>query len=238
MGAAGLNELARFVRDLFWRGSSENLVRAYAIATGVLAVAAVVLTRREWTPSEVRFPWIGVSILLGALLAAPVGHLDERIARALIRRTATSGAPTRRSAVPRARVIPRPVPAGLGGAVPAVPGKPGRGGRAAGRRERVVLMVVTALCEEVIFRGFLVGSALSTSWPGSWLLLLVGSLLFLANHRHLGTHQVVVKIPLLVACLAVTLVTGTVVGAIVLHVLFNLMRHRRMVRREASFGNR
>lgn len=235
LGAAGLNEVARLVRDLLSYRLAQSNSFSYALATGVLALLAFALTGGEWRREDNPLLWVAVSAVAGALLAYPTLIADERLARTLARRSAAQGRDAAAQSWGRARIV----------AVPAitaskrVPSLSRSGMSSKSSTWRPVLVVACiALFEEAIFRGGLLVLALKLPIGWAVTLIVVGSALFLLNHRDLGYQQVIVKVPLLAACLAVTLVSGTLVGAVVLHVIFNVARQLRIVRREGSFARR
>jgi len=87
--------------------------------------------------------------------------------------------------------------------------------------------LLVALFEELIFRGFLV--VLCFTLPNPWLItisLSITVLIFGAAHSYGGFRQVVAKTSLGIITLLVTLVTGTVLPAIVAHIYFNIVAYR------------
>ena len=235
LGAAGLNEIARLARDLLPYRLTQANSFSYALATGVLAFLAFALTGGEGLRGDSPLVWAAGSAVAGALLAYPTLNADERLARALARRSVARGRGTASQSWGRARIA-AVSPNGASKRVPS-PSRSGTGVKSSSSRP-VLVVACIALFEEAIFRGGLL--VLSLKLPIWWaiVLLIVGSALFLLNHRDLGYQQVVVKMPLLAACFAVTLASGTLVGAVILHVIFNVARQLRIVRREASLARR
>ncbi|MFJ2771513.1 CPBP family intramembrane glutamic endopeptidase [Streptomyces sp. NPDC087300] len=190
-----------------------------------------------------------VSPLLGAAVAPLVAAADTLITRRLGRRAARSAArgPDRGGSrggapatAPRARAT-RPVgqAARLAGASSATTTTqqwtPNR------RDTDVALplgwLVAVGVLEECVFRGTLTGVALTEQGIALRVLILVAATgAFALSHIFFGWAQVAAKLPLSVTALALTLVTGSVLGAIVTHALFNvrIWRYQNTVRGASS----
>lgn len=235
LGAAGLNEIARLARDLLPYRSSTSNSASYALATGVLALLAFSLTGGEWLPPDGVFVRVVISTVAGVLLVYPTLVADERLARALTKSSTARGRAAAAQSWGRARIVTVPTD-GVSKRLPTPSLAGGTSHRS--RWQPVLIVACIALFEESIFRGgLLVLSLTFPVWPAVALIVL-GSLLFLLNHRDLGYRQVIVKMPLLVACLAITLASGTLVGAVVLHMSFNVARQLRIARRESGLARR
>ncbi len=90
-------------------------------------------------------------------------------------------------------------------------------------RVRLWLLVSVAVVEELVFRGVLVSLALRAPGPVLVVAGVLGAqLAFAVSHVFFGWGQVLAKLPLAAACAAAVLLTGTVLPAVVAHVLFNV----------------
>jgi membrane protease YdiL (CAAX protease family) len=84
------------------------------------------------------------------------------------------------------------------------------------------LLIVVAILEEVVFRGLLVQVCLELPDTALIVAVLSGSLvMFSLSHLSFGWPHVVGKFPLGVVTLVGTLALGTVLPAIIAHVMFN-----------------
>jgi hypothetical protein len=236
--APGTVALTAFVqRRLAWtRGIQISSV--YTTVTLGLALVGLIIWP-EWLGSGAEPPLgLVASIAVGAALTWPVTRVDAAVSRRLAALVSSRNAPVavRRPAGARARVVP----AGIAGPAttasrPGV-GPPTARGRAAGdrrqrdgdrRAHRLVWLLAVALAEELLFRGALVGWSATLALPLEILACGAITVVFLLLHSGFGWHQVVAKVPLALATLAVALGSGTVWGAVVLHCLFNLWYWRR-----------
>ncbi|MDF0602556.1 CPBP family intramembrane metalloprotease [Psychromarinibacter sp. C21-152] len=196
-------------------------VNAAIIAFGALIVPAGAL----FPPDAVRS-----AVALGAGAAA--GWAAFRLDLALGRRWRQRPAPRRAPAAeePRIRAIrARPLPTRGGRAAVARRGgsvtRFGEAGR--GARFRLWHLIVLAAEEEVIFRGFLVTLALSLPHPAlNVAALIVTTAAFCVSHLTYGWRHAAGKVPLAVLALGLVLATGTVLGAVAVHVVFNLLVFR------------
>ncbi|MGH4035630.1 CPBP family intramembrane glutamic endopeptidase [Actinomycetota bacterium Odt1-20B] len=182
--------------------------------------------------------------VLGAAAAPLIATADTAITRRLARRASARPTPARTTATaPRTRAT-RAVGAaaklarGAGGEAPA-PAVERRW--TASRRDSdvalpLVWLVTVGVLEECVFRGTLTGVALHQhAWPVRALVLLLATAAFALSHIFFGWAQVVAKLPLSCVALALTLATGTVLGAVVAHALFNarIWRYQNTVRAAA-----
>jgi membrane protease YdiL (CAAX protease family) len=162
----------------------------------------------------------------GVLVTRADQYLTRRLARLAARGAGRSGQPGG-----RVTVSSRPLATGdgrrrrLGG---------GRGGLLRPAMSTapmpLALLVGAAVLEELVYRGILVRLAFELPNPAAVAFGLAGlTVVFLAGHGFLGWTQLVVKIPLAVVTLGLTLVTGTAVAAAVTHAMLNadVWRQRR-----------
>ncbi|MEV6239795.1 type II CAAX endopeptidase family protein [Lentzea sp. NPDC051838] len=199
-----------------------STVTVYLAVLGVLSASGVwLLGPSVW--------WRGD--LLGLLFAVPAGVLmavltwyaDTTLVRRLVK--------------PK----PRPVRTTTGRARPigmAAGGKPEPrrtnqwrdSDRDAATRIGVGSLVTGAVLEEVVYRGVLVRIAFETPVWSAVVLLVLAVFAFALSHLPFGWPQAVAKLPLSVLAMVVTLATGTLLAAVIGHVLFNLkvwQRYRR-----------
>ena len=93
-------------------------------------------------------------------------------------------------------------------------------------------IILVALCEEVIFRGFLWQLALVL--PNTFLITFAGvliTLLFGASHITLGKGQFVSKTILGTFCLVSVITTHSIIPAILIHMIFNVYAYQYMKKR-------
>ncbi|MFE1765207.1 CPBP family intramembrane glutamic endopeptidase [Streptomyces angustmyceticus] len=184
---------------------------------------------------------LAAGLVLGTGAGPLIAAADTAITRRLGRRTASRVArPVRGPAArPQARAT-RPVgqAARLTGAKPT---------RSADRRWTpnrrdtdvalpLVWLVTVGVLEEFVFRGVLTGVAMALpGWGTRTLVLTLATAAFALSHIFFGWAQVVAKLPLSLATLAITLATGNVLGAAVAHALFNfrIWRYQATVRTAA-----
>jgi hypothetical protein len=120
-------------------------------------------------------------------------------------------------------------PVGFRGSWAKVP--PRRGGRldyfavnSIGVDSSLTFLTLVAVCEELLFRGFLILSCSLLQIPlAKWVALLIITLLFAASHISIRPSQAFAKLPLSVLATISVLCLGTVVPAIVMHVYVNAM---------------
>lgn len=234
LGIFGIGELVSFLQGI---RTLRALTQAYLylVAITPLAVLSCALSWQSWLPTA-PFDRGGVpAAVIGALLAFPVLAADGALARGVHRWLARR--PRRTSLAKRTqtrRTVVRSVTKGdtksPRAAGPSA-GRPARGQTALG----MAVQVAIGPLEEMVFRGGLLTFAFSLG-SGVWTVVFIalGSGMFLLNHYDYGLHQLVAKIPLLVACLALTLAGGSIVGATVLHATFNFAMSRRLRRRGMS----
>lgn len=88
------------------------------------------------------------------------------------------------------------------------------------RRLFVLLSITAGVCEEILFRGFVIWYF--ALWTGPWLALVISSVIFGFGHIYQGVAQVP-KTGLLGAALgAMVLLTGTLWPSIVIHTLIDM----------------
>lgn len=91
------------------------------------------------------------------------------------------------------------------------------------RMAAVVSLIMVAILEELVYRGFLVRMCLLLDHPVWTAVALGASVSFFAlTHIRLGWIQVLAKTSLGVFALGAALLTGTVLSAIFIHVVFNV----------------
>jgi membrane protease YdiL (CAAX protease family) len=109
----------------------------------------------------------------------------------------------------------------------------------------LALLVSAAVLEETLFRGVLVELALGVHpWPVAAISVAVTAALFALMHIPFGLVEVLSKLPLSILALATVLALGTVVPAMLAHVLFNVWmwraaaigHHPVLTDRRFSFG--
>lgn len=89
-------------------------------------------------------------------------------------------------------------------------------------RVRLPLLLAVAVAEELVHRGVLLALALSIGQPVlAWSAAIGVQLVFAVSHVFFGWGQVLSKLPLAGLCTAATLAGGTVLPAVVAHVIFN-----------------
>lgn len=83
-------------------------------------------------------------------------------------------------------------------------------------------LLLAAVAEECVFRGVLTGAVLGVSWfPGRLAGLGAVMAMFCLSHLYFGWAQVAAKVPLAVLATVLVLVTGTIAGAVLAHVVVN-----------------
>ena len=83
-------------------------------------------------------------------------------------------------------------------------------------------LLLAAAAEECVFRGMLTSAADEASWrPGRLFCVAAVVAVFCLSHLYFGWPQVAAKAPLSVLATALTLATGCVAGAVVMHVVVN-----------------
>ena len=170
-----------------------------------------------------------VSVPVGLATGIISTSLDRKITRQLLQRRAAGARPLRST-----RQIPRPL-------VVRSVGAPGSSGTAKKKmsarqqdRQRVLREVDAqppglrstsgvAILEELLYRGLLVRACfLLPSIILAAPALLATSLIFALSHIRYGWPHALAKLPLSLLCLLVVLATGSVLGAIVAHLYFNI----------------
>lgn len=206
----------------------------YAVITLAVALCGCFV----W-PSALRVSSILLDVIIPVSVALivfyPVAKVDEvisrRLAMAATHRSRQSGR-SRRSPSGRIRVAPAGIasaPTGSG------PNRQENGRRVEFRRRRIgasrtvslVVLLLTAIGEELLFRGALLAWAEALPWQLGALVIVYSTASFLLLHSGFGWGQVLAKTPLGIAALLCSLPFGTVYGAIVLHCLFNWWYWRR-----------
>jgi membrane protease YdiL (CAAX protease family) len=196
-----------------------------------LVYTAVLVLTVAWGCALLGFGWMagGTPLwwALGLPLGGGLGLLAERLDRAIVRRFARrnlagSGRPARLDSQARTRVVTQVTPLT----------RPSRRGvrsvqshHLAVENLRPVLwsMVTIAILEELVFRGvlvqlcFLVGDAYLRG-----ALLLLTTVVFALSHIQFGWPHVWGKAPLGLFALLATLLTGSILPAILAHLLFNV----------------
>ncbi|MFD4632333.1 CPBP family intramembrane glutamic endopeptidase [Streptomyces sp. NPDC058284] len=178
--------------------------------------------------------------VLGAAAAPLVAAADTAVTRRLGRRAAARPAPTAPSATaPRTRGTRAVGPAArLAKATSSTTSTATEQRWTATRRDSDVALplawlVAVGVLEECVFRGTLTGVALAQgALPVRVLILTLATAAFALSHIFFGWAQVAAKLPLSVTALALTLLTGNVLGAAVTHALFNarIWRYQNTVR--------
>lgn len=210
----------------------------FAVLAGLVAVGLALLG--PGMLADGRWPGAAASLPVGWFIATATWRCDRRILRLLGDRPVWKAA--------------QPHPAERGGAarpvgIAALGGRPetretgrrpassNRWGREERSREIHVgpaLLITGAVLEELVYRGAFQRFALTEcAWPCAVLLLAAASAAFACSHLPFGWAQAAAKVPLSLMALTATLVTGTVLAAVVGHVWFNIRvyRHHR-----AAFG--
>lgn len=232
--------IATMLSSRFLSLSRLPLNTLYTMVTLVVAVVSVFAVRPSYLSpgADVR------TLLSGAVIGPMLGHLivlaDGRITEAFRRRsrlrriTAGSGAASqnrrdsaastytqvrpsgvaRQLAVQRRQPAPR-VPAGQ----VTVNGQP--------RRHALLWLILVAIGEEVLYRGFFVAWALQFSLASAVCLLALSTGVFALIHISFGWSQVVAKLPLALSSLVSTLVFGSPLCAVLAHVYFNVYYWRK-----------
>ncbi|MEU1158282.1 CPBP family glutamic-type intramembrane protease [Streptomyces sp. NPDC005918] len=175
-------------------------------------------------------------LALGAAAAPLVAAADTAATRRLGRRTAARPAPPAATPAPRTRGT-RAVGPAARIARTAPPTATERRWTANRRDSDVALplawLVAVGVLEECVFRGTLTGVALiQDALVVRVLLLALATAAFALSHIFFGWAQVAAKLPLSLTALALTLLTGNVLGAVVAHALFNarIWRYQNTVR--------
>ncbi|QEU93102.1 CPBP family intramembrane glutamic endopeptidase [Streptomyces kanamyceticus] len=229
--------LASHLHVRFFDHRGMHTLQVYAAVLAVVAGCGLLVVGPRVLGSGVGWGLL-VSPLLGAAVAPLVAAADTLITRRLGRRAARSATRGGRApaTAPRARAT-RPVgqAARLAGASSATTTK--QQWTPSHRDTDVALplgwLVAVGVLEECVFRGTLTGVALTQQGiTARVLILLAATGAFALSHIFFGWAQVAAKLPLSVTALAITLVTGSVLGAVVTHALFNvrIWRYQNTVR--------
>lgn len=110
-------------------------------------------------------------------------------------------------------------------------------------RLRPILLGLVAILEEVIFRGYLLKLCQLLPYPSLGVLAGIGAIcVFGMSHVFFGWLQAVAKIALGVIATLVTVLSGGILGAIIVHVLFNIAvwhkTERFRIKSSDSYGRR
>ncbi|ATL29099.1 CPBP family intramembrane glutamic endopeptidase [Streptomyces formicae] len=242
--------LASHLHVRFFDHRGVHTLQVYAAVLAVVAGCGLLVVGPRVLGSGVGWGLL-VSPLLGAAVAPLVATADTLITRRLGRRAARSAArdqgrganrdgTTRGgrapATAPRARAT-RPVgqAARLAGASSATTTR--QQWTPSHRDTDVALplgwLVAVGVLEECVFRGTLTGVALTQHGLAQRVLILLAATgAFALSHIFFGWAQVAAKLPLSVIALALTLATGSALGAVVTHALFNvrIWRYQNTVR--------
>lgn len=97
-----------------------------------------------------------------------------------------------------------------------------------------IALLIIAVCEEIIFRGFLVNIALHTSsYISMWGLFMIFAFFFGLSHIFVGWMQVGLKMVFGILALGSYLFTGTIIAPILMHILLNSFAYREIKRSRA-----
>ncbi|MGW2224166.1 CPBP family intramembrane glutamic endopeptidase [Streptomyces formicae] len=242
--------LASHLHVRFFDHRGVHTLQVYAAVLAVVAGCGLLVVGPRVLGSGVGWGLL-VSPLLGAAVAPLVATTDTLITRRLGRRAARSTARDRGrganrdgttrggrapATAPRARTT-RPVgqAARLAGASSTTTTR--QQWTPSHRDTDVALplgwLVAVGVLEECVFRGTLTGVALTQHGIAQRVLILLAATgTFALSHIFFGWAQVAAKLPLSVIALALTLATGSVLGAVVTHALFNarIWRYQNTVR--------
>jgi hypothetical protein len=212
----GCFALAAQVHERWLSGTSAGFLQVHAAVATVIVLWGVMVLDP--------MPVLGNSVGM-LLLAFPVGlavGIVARLAdRAILRR------------LTRWQLIRRPSPrSGNMSHRPQVSNLPTSERRA---EFKVAWLVVVAVLEELIYRGFLVRTAFLLPAP----LLVAGAivgivLIFALAHLQFGWEHVMAKLPLSALAMGTVLFLGSVLPAVVAHALFNVKLAREAVERSES----
>lgn len=210
--------LAGAVHGRYLAGRPGAYLPCYAVLMALLcAVAALVVVPAVRLPSS------------GALLASvPAGIAGgalvvwaERQLRQLLRRSAQHRAERRVAPPPPRAEMRRTV--GLRGSAALVRPDMASGGASATTLR--ALLIVVAILEELIFRGVLLYLALHVPLIGAGVVVLL-TLTFALTHVQFGWTEVACKLPLGAVSTTIALATGSVLGAVLCHVVVNVRATR------------
>lgn len=213
--------LASWLHTRWLSDTKVDFFRVYAALLASIVLGGFWLIGWRWS-FDVSAVWIALSLPVGAVLGLLAERLDRRIVRCLLRRHGLRPATAHSVNVQRRTHIVSQMPPSMQ--------RKNRGLRAIkshhmiaeALRPTLALMLCIAAMEELIFRGLLL--QLAELSPSLWVYgtCVVGTLVvFACSHIQFGWVHVLGKAPLGALCLLVTLVSGSVVGAIVAHALFN-----------------
>ncbi|UUC44016.1 CPBP family intramembrane glutamic endopeptidase [Flavobacterium cerinum] len=82
-------------------------------------------------------------------------------------------------------------------------------------------LVATAVLEEIIFRGILISYAFSQTYYLLFVIVILSLVSFCSAHIFFGSIHILAKLPLALCCLVSLIVFENLVGAILIHVIFN-----------------
>ncbi len=213
--------LASWLHTRWLLDTKVDFFRVYFALLASIVMGGFWLIGWRWS-FDVSAGWIAFSLPAGAGLGLLAERLDRRIVRRLLRRTGLRPAtPHSVNVQGRTHIVSQ---------TPPVVQRKNRGLRtikshqvtAEALRPTLALMLCIAALEELIFRGLLL--QLAELSPSLWVYgtFVVGTLVvFACSHIQFGWAHVFGKAPLGALCLLVTLVSGSVVGAIVAHAFFN-----------------
>jgi hypothetical protein len=194
---------------LLWPGVRRpSFLPVYTATMAVIAGLGLTFLDLEMVAQR-SLPAIGLSVLAGLVGGAIAIRSDDtvrRMARRWERRHAARGPEAERR-----RQLLRP-PAGRGDKSVA----------AEAGRDTLAILLVIALLEECLFRGIVVDLSLEVAPAALAAACIVGSLAaFGAAHIYWGWAEMVAKLPLGTVALLASLPFHALVGAVVVHVMFN-----------------
>ena len=221
--------VASYINDRWLRGERSRFHAVYAATLcGVVCLGLLVQQPALWFQGS--WPtWLGLSIA-GPILGAFARRCDQSIVRAIERRRRTwqrqVAAPTSADLFPPSRTT-----RSTSGSTHAVAGK--SPSAATKRSERAsalgtpstsyLLLALIGALEEIVHRAILTRFCLTLQDPLAVGLALAGATaMFALSHIEYGWSNVLAKLPLGIGALGITLVTGNVFGAIVMHAWYNL----------------
>ncbi|WP_437587667.1 CPBP family intramembrane glutamic endopeptidase [Sorangium sp. So ce1000] len=229
LGISG-STLASRIQTRFLAVHGVSFFRVY-IAVLALTVGWGALVLRSaplWSGAPMRH---GLFAALGVVLGIGATRLElawrRWIARRQQSRRRSSPAPRQhREAAFHRSIKIRPVRPGAKD-VPAPAPKPSARPAGAGvERARFAELLLAAVLEELVFRGYLVLAASELPAPGGAVLLIGAFVGFLLAHVHGGVTDAFAKVPLAVVTTGLAVGSGLVTAAIAAHVAFNAVAWR------------
>jgi Type II CAAX prenyl endopeptidase Rce1-like len=194
-----------------------STVTVYLIVLGLVAGSgmAVLGTAVVWNGD---WMGLGASLPIGLLVGMLAWHSDVHLGRTLAPRTRT----TPRRPVHVSRVRPIGMASGSRAAHRVAVNRWGARDRDAATQITLTRLLAGAMLEEIVYRGVLVQIAITEASRWATVpLLLIAVVAFGVSHLPFGWSQALAKLPLSILAMAATLATGTIVAAVIGHVLFN-----------------